>query len=63
MKGKPIQIITSWLENNCSTQTSYVITMLTDAWEIFQKTSLSPTEKWVEVDYSNIEYLKKKNDL
>lgn len=59
MKWKPIQIITSWLEQNQSTQTSYVITILTDAWEIFQKTSLDPNEEWQEVDYSKIKYIEK----
>lgn len=59
MKGKPIQIQVTGLENNSSTQTSYVITMLTDAWEIFQKTSLNPNDKWIEVNYGDIEYINK----
>lgn len=63
MKGKPIQIQVTGLENTSNTQTSYVITMLTDAWEIFQKHSINPNEKWEEVSYDNIEYINKEKEI
>ena len=50
MKGKPIQVAVSGVEEHQGTQCSVVIIMLTDAWEIFRKKWFDKENDWEELE-------------
>ena len=53
MESKIIQISTTWVENNSTTQCSFIITALCEDGTVWFKTSLSNSVGWTRMNLIN----------